>query len=171
MGHRQRGHHRPEDQRSDQLTSPTPELAGAIDLGKSGDGGRDALTREAAPLAPWSKRAYAQLIDLGLLAVSEGIVVGLLSVAGLHGIGGLVLAIALLVIPALLYAWQAVVRQAAVGQTIGKARAGISVVDDADGLSPTEATCLRRLLAHVLDLVSLGRLLPPPVGCGAQDVR
>jgi polar amino acid transport system permease protein len=82
-------------------------------------------------------------------------VIGLLTVAGLHGVGGLLLTIALLLLPALLYAWQAVVRQAAVGQTIGKARAGISLVDDADGLSPTEATCLRRLLAHVVDVVSL----------------
>jgi polar amino acid transport system permease protein len=87
--------------------------------------------------------------------VGEGIVIGILAVAGLHGIGGLVLTIALLVVPALLYAWQAVVRQAAVGQTFGKARAGISLVDDADGLSPTEQTCLRRLVAHFVDLISL----------------
>jgi polar amino acid transport system permease protein len=112
-------------------------------------------------LAPWGKRAYAQLIDLGLLAVGEGIAIGIIALAGLHGIGGLVLTIALLVIPVLFYAWQAVVRQAAVGQTIGKARAGISLIDDADGLSPTEATCLRRLVAHSADLVSLVGLFRP----------
>ena len=155
MGHRQRGDHRPEDQRSDQLTSPEPELAGAIDLGKPGDGSARRGSAASLSLAPWSRRAFAQAIDLGLLVVGEGIAIGLIAVAGLHGIGGLVLEIALLVIPALFYGWQAVVRQAAVGQTFGKARAGISLVDDADGLSPTEATCLRRLLAHVLDLVSL----------------
>jgi polar amino acid transport system permease protein len=105
--------------------------------------------------ASWGQRAYAQLIDVGLLAIGEGIAIGLIAVAGLHGIGGLVLTIALLVVPALLYAWQAVVRQAAVGQTVGKARAGISLVDDADGLSPTESTCLRRMLGHLIDLVSL----------------
>ena len=106
-------------------------------------------------LAPWGRRVSAQLIDVGLLAVGEGIAIGIIAVAGLHGIGGLILTVALLVIPALFYAWQAVVRQAAVGQTIGKARVGISLVDDVDGLSPTEATCLRRFLAHVVDLVSL----------------
>ncbi len=104
---------------------------------------------------------YAQLVDLGLLAVGEGIAIGIIAVAGLHGIGGLVLTVALLMIPALFYAWQAVVRQAAVGQTIGKARAGISLVDDADGLSPTEATCLRRLLGHFVDLVSLVGFVRP----------
>jgi polar amino acid transport system permease protein len=125
-------------------------------LSKS-EGGSDSDVRTLASLATasWGQRAYAQLIDLGLLAVGEGIVIGLIAAAGLRGIGGLILKIALIVVPALLYAWQAVVRQAAVGQTFGKARAGISLVDDADGLSPTEATCLRRLLGHVVDLVSL----------------
>ncbi|HEX4428480.1 MAG TPA: ABC transporter permease subunit [Frankiaceae bacterium] len=121
--------------------------------GPSADGAAGTLASLAT--ASWGQRAYAQLIDCALLAVGEGIAIGLIAVAGLHGIGGLILQIALLVVPALLYAWQAVVRQAAVGQTIGKARAGISLVDDADGLSPTEATCLRRLLAHLVDLVSL----------------
>ncbi len=96
-----------------------------------------------------------------MLAVGEGVVIGLLFAAGLHGIGGWVLEIALLALPALLYAWQAVVRQAAVGQTFGKARAGISLVDDADGLSPTERTCLRRLLAHAVDVVSVVGVLRP----------
>ena len=87
--------------------------------------------------------------------VGEAVVVGILFAAGLHGIGGVVLAISLLLMPAGFYAWQAIVRQAAVGRTIGKAVAGISLVDDADGLSPTEQTCRRRLLLHLLDLVSL----------------
>ncbi len=113
------------------------------------------------PLAAWGRRAYAQLIDLGILAVGEGVVIGLLAVAGLHGFGGLVLAIALLAVPPLFYGWQAVVRQAAVGQTFGKSIAKISLVDDADGLSPTEATCFQRLVAHLLDLLSLvGFFLP-----------
>ncbi len=156
MGHRQWCHHQPADQWSDQLTSPTPELAKPIGPNAS-EAGSDSAARTLASLVPatWGQRAYAQLIDLGLLAVGEGIAIGLIAVAGLRGIGGLVLTIALVVVPALLYAWQAVVPQAAVGQTIGKARAGISLVDDADGLSPTEATCLRRLLAHFVDLVSL----------------
>ena len=156
MGHRQRRHHQPADQWSDQLTSPTPELAEPIGPEQvRARRGSDVRTLASLATASWGQRAYAQLIDLGLLVVGEGIAIGLIAVAGLHGIGGLILKIALLVIPALLYAWQAVVRQAAVGQTIGKARAGISLVDDADGLSPTEATCLRRLLPHLVDLVSL----------------
>jgi polar amino acid transport system permease protein len=115
----------------------------------------DVATPASLVTASWGQRAFAQLIDLGLLAVGEGIAIGLIAVAGLRGIGGLVLKIALVLVPALLYGWQAVVRQAAVGQTFGKVRAGISLVDDADGLSPTEVTCLRRLLAHFIDLVSL----------------
>jgi polar amino acid transport system permease protein len=113
------------------------------------------------PLATWGARAYAQLIDLGILAVGEGIAIGLIAAAGLHGVGGLVLTVALLAVPAIYYCWQAVARQAAVGQTIGKSIAKISLVDDADGLSPTESTCIRRLVVHLLDLVSLVGFLRP----------
>ena len=137
MGHRGRRHQQPGDQRSDQLTS-LPASA-PVQL----------------PLAAWSRRAYALAIDLGIVIVGVAIAIGIIAVAGLHGIGGVILEFALVLLPVLFYCWQAVVRQAAVGQTIGKTIAKISVVDDADGLSPTEGTCLRRLLAHVIDLVSL----------------
>jgi polar amino acid transport system permease protein len=141
VGHHRRRHHRPEDQRSDQLTTAAPELATRAPV--------------QLPLAAWGRRAYAELIDLGILAVGEGVAVGLIFASGLHGIGGLVLAISLLLVPVFYYAWQAIVRQAAIGQTIGKTVAKISLVDDADGLSPTEGTCLRRLFAHLIDIVTL----------------
>jgi polar amino acid transport system permease protein len=148
MGHHQRRHHRSEDQWGDQLTSPASE-------------GTKPQALAALPLAAWGRRAYAQLIDLGILLAGEGVAVGLIFAAGFHGTGGLVLKIAVLLVPALFYGWQAVVRQAAVGQTIGKSVAKIALVDDEDGLSPTESTCVRRLLVHVIDLVSLVGFLRP----------
>ena len=137
MGHQRWRHHRPEDQRSDQLTSLS--ASAPVQL----------------PLAAWNRRAYALAIDLGIVIVGVAVALGIIAIAGLHGVGGVIIEIALVLIPVLFYCWQAVVRQAAVGQTIGKSVAKISVVDDADGLSPTEGTCLKRLLAHVIDLVSL----------------
>jgi polar amino acid transport system permease protein len=127
--------------------------AAAPDLSKNG--ARDSRTPDGQPLAPWSKRAYAFAVDLAIVVIGEAIAVGIIAVAGLHGIGGVVLQCALIALPILFYSWQAVVRQAAIGKTIGKSVAGISLVDDADGLSPTEGTCFRRLLAHLVDLVSL----------------
>ena len=107
------------------------------------------------PLAPWSKRAYALLVDVGILLLGEGVVLAVIFGGGLHGIGGLVLGIALLCAPIVFYGWQATVRQAAIGQTFGKSVAKISLVDDADGQSPTERTCFRRLLWHLVDLISV----------------
>jgi polar amino acid transport system permease protein len=137
VGNRGRRHFRPEDQRSDQLTP--------VQL----------------PLASWSRRAYALVIDLGIVVAGEGIAVGIIAAAGFHGIGGFVLTIALIALPVLFYCWQAVVRQAAIGKTIGKSIVGLSLVDDADGLSPTERTCARRLVAHLVDVVSVVGLLRP----------
>jgi polar amino acid transport system permease protein len=153
VGPRGRRHHRPEDQRSDQLTPSTP--GAAAPAGPIATGAPGFRTSPTLALAPWSRRAYAFAIDLGIVLVGEAIAIGIIAIAGLHGIGGLVLKIALIAAPVLFHCWQAVVRQAAIGKTIGKSVAGISLVDDADGLSPTERTCFRRLLAHLLDLVSL----------------
>ncbi len=135
---------------------------GVVTVGSPGP--RSSTSAEPGPgllPASWGKRVYGGVVDLGLLLVGEGVIVGILFAAGLHGIGGLLLAISLLLMPVGFYVWQAVVRQAAVGRTIGKTLAGISLVDDADGQSPTERTCRRRLLAHLLDVVSLIGLFRP----------
>ena len=155
VGHRRRGHHQPAGQRSDQLTPPRRSLPGGSTSASPATAGaiRARGHRWSSPHGGGGSRRSSSMSGC-LRSVRESRSASSRSRVCTAS-GACCSLIALLVIPALFYAWQAVVRQAAVGQTIGKARVGISLVDDVDGLSPTEATCLRRLLAHVVDLVSL----------------
>ena len=122
-GIERRGDHQPPDQRGDQLTPDSVSAPAQL------------------PLATWGRRAYALAIDLGIVVVGEAIAYR----ASSRSPGCTASAASSFKSRC----WpsrcslrqQAIVRQAAIGQTIGKTVAKISLVDDADGLSPTEGTC------------------------------
>ena len=123
-----------------------------------------------APLASWSRRMAAGLLDLAgpVALVTAAVVLGLLmrslSYQGM---------VAPLVVVALLAGAVLTVRnliyQGHTGQTLGKRRLGLSVVRKSDGLPVGVRTSLLRAGLHVLDTVPLLAGWLAPLWSGARQ--
>ena len=126
-----------------------------------GAGTAETGTAPDADVAPWAARVWATWIDLFVFVLVLLPFLGYSQVTAVpheYGDGtdltpaGIVAAWVGVLLYLTLWSWNRYVRQARTGQTIGKRRQGLRVVD-AQGRTPPTARLLVRDLAHVLDIL------------------
>lgn len=103
----------------------------------------------AAGYASWIQRVGAYLVDLLVIGVPGGLLIGVGAAVGGGG-GAFLLVIGYLVLIGL-WLWNYVFRQGNTGQTIGKEQLGIKLIRESDGQPVGPGMSFARGVAHVVD--------------------
>jgi len=147
--------------RLDQATfNHEPRYDGAAFTGKGG--APQAAVRQAvwkgAAVAPWQTRAVAGLVDFGVFpaAVVAAGLIGALLEGPLRYNGALIFFLGLGVLTALGLTVRNLIDQGETGQTTGKRRRGLTLVNERDGLPVGVPRSLGRQALHILDILPAG---------------